>query len=231
MNWLKGCILTLSVPVDGVTQKWHRCADTNLLAALQRNVYGSISGALEASDYRWSHDKHYMKTMANWKTTKAGIETGVRTSKLMAVISQLLTTMNDEPESKDGICQSDTDSKPTCGRPDEPLTSLKLTIIGDAPLASVASTTHTNWCNSENLHHYSSSRAKEGVANEIAEAVVGALRGELAATSVNAPMVPAELAFPIAVLEHKYIKLICTGYLDSATEEAMEEFRRFEEEM
>ncbi|GJX61831.1 hypothetical protein Tco_0294731 [Tanacetum coccineum] len=44
-----------------------------------------------------------------------------------------------------------------------------------------------------------------------------ALRGELAATAVNAPMVPAELAFPIAVLEHKYIKLICTGYLDSAT--------------
>ncbi|GJS35304.1 serine/threonine-protein phosphatase 6 regulatory subunit 3-like protein [Tanacetum coccineum] len=40
-----------------------------------------------------------------------------------------------------------------------------------------------------------------------------------------------QLAFPIAVLEHKYIKLICTGYLDSATEEAMEEFRRFEEEM
>ncbi|GJR10697.1 hypothetical protein Tco_0793349 [Tanacetum coccineum] len=34
-----------------------------------------------------------------------------------------------------------------------------------------------------------------------------------------------QLAFPNAVLEHKYIKLICTGYLDSATEEAMEEFR------
>ncbi|GJR26884.1 hypothetical protein Tco_1103116 [Tanacetum coccineum] len=40
-----------------------------------------------------------------------------------------------------------------------------------------------------------------------------------------------KLVFPIAVLEHKYIKRICTGYLDSATEEAMEEFRRFEEEM
>ncbi|GKB82090.1 hypothetical protein Tco_0948985 [Tanacetum coccineum] len=39
-----------------------------------------------------------------------------------------------------------------------------------------------------------------------------------------------KLVFPIAVLEHKYIKLICTGYLDSATKEAMEEFRRFEEE-
>ncbi|KAL9272773.1 D-3-phosphoglycerate dehydrogenase 1, chloroplastic-like protein [Drosera capensis] len=34
--------------------------------------------------------------------------------------------------------------------------------------------------------------AQEGVAIEIAEAVVGALKGELAATAVNAPMVPAE---------------------------------------
>lgn len=34
---------------------------------------------------------------------------------------------------------------------------------------------------------------QEGVAIEIAEAVVGALRGELAATAVNAPMVPAEV--------------------------------------
>ncbi|GJX30775.1 hypothetical protein Tco_0240630 [Tanacetum coccineum] len=75
----------------------------------------------------------------------------------------------------------------------------------------------------------STMEAQEGVAIEIAEAVVGALRGDLAATAVNAPMVPAELSFPIVVLEHKYIKLICTGYLDSATEEAMEEFRRFEE--
>ncbi|KAF2318659.1 hypothetical protein GH714_009651 [Hevea brasiliensis] len=33
----------------------------------------------------------------------------------------------------------------------------------------------------------------EGVAIEIAEAVVGALKGELAATAVNAPMVPAEV--------------------------------------
>lgn len=31
------------------------------------------------------------------------------------------------------------------------------------------------------------------MAIEIAEAVVGALRGELAATAVNAPMVPAEV--------------------------------------
>uniref|UniRef100_A0A452YWA9 phosphoglycerate dehydrogenase n=1 Tax=Aegilops tauschii subsp. strangulata TaxID=200361 RepID=A0A452YWA9_AEGTS len=35
--------------------------------------------------------------------------------------------------------------------------------------------------------------AQEGVAIEIAEAVGGALRGELAATAVNAPMVPAEV--------------------------------------
>ena len=34
---------------------------------------------------------------------------------------------------------------------------------------------------------------QEGVALEIAEAVIGALRGDLAATAVNAPMVPAEV--------------------------------------
>lgn len=34
---------------------------------------------------------------------------------------------------------------------------------------------------------------QEGVAIEIAEAVVGALKGELSATAVNAPMVPAEV--------------------------------------
>lgn len=33
------------------------------------------------------------------------------------------------------------------------------------------------------------------MAIEIAEAVVGALQGELAATAVNAPMVPAEVYF------------------------------------
>ena len=35
---------------------------------------------------------------------------------------------------------------------------------------------------------------QEGVAIEIAEAVVGALNGELAATAVNAPMVSAEVS-------------------------------------
>jgi D-3-phosphoglycerate dehydrogenase len=39
----------------------------------------------------------------------------------------------------------------------------------------------------------STTEAQEGVAVEIAEAVIGALKGELAATAVNAPMVPAEV--------------------------------------
>lgn len=34
---------------------------------------------------------------------------------------------------------------------------------------------------------------QEGVGIEIAEAVVGALKGELSATAVNAPMVPPEV--------------------------------------
>lgn len=38
---------------------------------------------------------------------------------------------------------------------------------------------------------------QEGVAIEIAEAVVGALKGELAATAVNAPMVPAEVLLKV----------------------------------
>ncbi|CAH2080458.1 unnamed protein product [Thlaspi arvense] len=44
-------------------------------------------------------------------------------------------------------------------------------------------------------HRY---RSTEGVAVEIAEAVVGALRGELSATAVNAPMVPAEVLSELA---------------------------------
>ncbi|CAL5383781.1 unnamed protein product [Camellia sinensis] len=40
--------------------------------------------------------------------------------------------------------------------------------------------------------------AQEGVAIEIAEAVAGALKGELAATAVNAPMVPAEVLSELA---------------------------------
>ncbi|KAL1296057.1 hypothetical protein HN51_056827 [Arachis hypogaea] len=39
----------------------------------------------------------------------------------------------------------------------------------------------------------STMEAQEGVAIEIAEAVVGALKGELASTAVNAPMVPSEV--------------------------------------
>lgn len=38
------------------------------------------------------------------------------------------------------------------------------------------------------------------MAIEIAEAVVGALKGELAATAVNAPMVPAEVLIHTLVL-------------------------------
>ncbi|KAJ7541493.1 hypothetical protein O6H91_10G062300 [Diphasiastrum complanatum] len=44
----------------------------------------------------------------------------------------------------------------------------------------------------------STAEAQEGVAVEIAQAVVGALQGELAATAVNAPMVPAEVLTELA---------------------------------
>ncbi|CAI5480205.1 unnamed protein product [Closterium sp. Yama58-4] len=44
----------------------------------------------------------------------------------------------------------------------------------------------------------STTEAQEGVAVEIAEAVVGALMGELASTAVNAPMVPAEVLEELA---------------------------------
>ncbi|KAK9697096.1 hypothetical protein RND81_08G014900 [Saponaria officinalis] len=44
----------------------------------------------------------------------------------------------------------------------------------------------------------STKEAQEGVAIEIAEAVIGALKGELSATAVNAPMVPAEVLSELA---------------------------------
>lgn len=53
--------------------------------------------------------------------------------------------------------------------------------------------------------------AQEGVALEIAEAVIGALRGDLAATAVNAPMVPAEVLSelsPYVVLAEKLGRLV-----------------------
>ncbi|RZC69665.1 hypothetical protein C5167_032795 [Papaver somniferum] len=56
----------------------------------------------------------------------------------------------------------------------------------------------------------STKEAQEGVAIEIAEAVVGALNGELSATAVNAPMVPAEVLSelaPYVVLAEKLGKL------------------------
>lgn len=48
---------------------------------------------------------------------------------------------------------------------------------------------------------------QEGVAIEIAEAVVGALNGELAATAVNAPMVPAEVLFVIVAMRYILLEL------------------------
>lgn len=48
---------------------------------------------------------------------------------------------------------------------------------------------------------------QEGVAIEIAEAVVGALNGELAATAVNAPMVPAEVLFVIVAMCYILLEL------------------------
>lgn len=57
------------------------------------------------------------------------------------------------------------------------------------------------------------------MAIEIAEAVVGALRGELAATAVNAPMVPSEvlLNLNIRISLYKLISwyghcMMCTVY-------------------
>ena len=50
---------------------------------------------------------------------------------------------------------------------------------------------------------------QEGVAIEIAEAVVGALKGELAATAVNAPMVPAEVYFFFPDFETCHKTLLC----------------------
>ncbi|XVE70141.1 hypothetical protein DITRI_Ditri10aG0047800 [Diplodiscus trichospermus] len=44
----------------------------------------------------------------------------------------------------------------------------------------------------------STTEAQEGVALEIAEAVIGALKGELAATAINAPMVPAQVLSELA---------------------------------
>ncbi|GAA0163083.1 dehydrogenase [Lithospermum erythrorhizon] len=56
----------------------------------------------------------------------------------------------------------------------------------------------------------STMEAQEGVAIEIAEAVVGALKGELASTAVNAPMVPAEVLSelkPYVILAEKLGRL------------------------
>lgn len=47
------------------------------------------------------------------------------------------------------------------------------------------------------------------MAIEIAEAVVGALQGELAATAVNAPMVPAEVQRVLLRLPFILLTLSC----------------------
>ncbi|GJN39000.1 hypothetical protein PR202_gb28090 [Eleusine coracana subsp. coracana] len=57
----------------------------------------------------------------------------------------------------------------------------------------------------------STTEAQEGVAVEIAEAVIGALRGDLAATAVNAPMVPNEVLSelsPYVILAEKLGRLV-----------------------
>ncbi|KAG8075089.1 hypothetical protein GUJ93_ZPchr0006g44645 [Zizania palustris] len=57
----------------------------------------------------------------------------------------------------------------------------------------------------------STTEAQEGVALEIAQAVLGALKGELASTAVNAPMVPAEVLLelsPYVVLAEKLGRLV-----------------------
>ncbi|KAJ4952826.1 hypothetical protein NE237_029658 [Protea cynaroides] len=57
----------------------------------------------------------------------------------------------------------------------------------------------------------STKEAQEGVAVEIAEAVVGALNGELSATAVNAPMVPPEVLSelaPYVVLAEKLGRMV-----------------------
>ena len=54
---------------------------------------------------------------------------------------------------------------------------------------------------------------QEGVAIEIAEAVVGALKGELASTAVNAPMVPAEVFLQTWVIFNSIHCLIHTAFL------------------
>ncbi|GJM97807.1 hypothetical protein PR202_ga14762 [Eleusine coracana subsp. coracana] len=55
----------------------------------------------------------------------------------------------------------------------------------------------------------STTEAQEGVAVEIAEAVIGALRGDLAATAVNAPMVPNEVGSGI-----KRVKVVYSSARD-----------------
>lgn len=61
----------------------------------------------------------------------------------------------------------------------------------------------------------STTEAQEGVAYEIAEAVIGALKGELSSTAVNAPMVPSEVrGCPLFQSELDFTRF-CTSSLNT----------------
>nr|GEU57543.1 putative ribonuclease H-like domain-containing protein [Tanacetum cinerariifolium] len=92
-----------SVTVDDVTDPtlfnciafdgnlYCRCADTTLLAVLQLNVYRSLSRALEASDYRWSHGDVNDAMGLKKKTV-------VVTSDLLALIAEKMKSANKKQE-------------------------------------------------------------------------------------------------------------------------------------
>ncbi|KAI3773249.1 hypothetical protein L1987_47774 [Smallanthus sonchifolius] len=72
-----------------------------------------------------------------------------------------------------------------------------LDVFGEEPPKDSKLVQHQNVTATPHLGA-STKEAQEGVAVEIAEAVVGALQGELSATAVNAPMVPPEVLSELA---------------------------------